>query len=210
MHTPVKEPYWISSGFGNRLNPSTGKYAFHEGVDIPVAVGTPVYAPLAGKVYARGGSAARVPGTPGFYLILSHSATLRTRYNHLDELPALRVGQSVREGQIVARSGNTGGSTGPHLHFAVYKLINGLWTPINPVPWLTTGTPTTPSKDDDMLAIYEGPDSNAAKKWVDLRTGKAVRTVTKAEMRAVRSQRAEFNTLIVTLDAKEWKAFLEA
>lgn len=208
MHAPTVTPYSISSGFRPPSRPN------HEGIDIPKPVGTLAFAVLPGKVILAENS----HGAPGITVMLSiNDGEYHVRYNHLSKI-SVKLGQVIREGTVVGLTGNTGKSTGPHLHFAVYKKTSRGYVAINPVPWLAAGQasgggskPINPTgKDDEMLAIYEGPDSQAAKKWVDLRTGKALRSVTGDEMVAVRSQRALFPVLIVTLDAKEWKAFLNS
>lgn len=105
---------WISSGYGERT--VENKQAMHYGVDIVVPVGTAVRASRAGRViesradYARGW---------GWTIILDHGDGWHTRYAHLSANLA-RVGEQVVRGQTIARSGNTGHSTGPHLHFGTY------------------------------------------------------------------------------------------
>lgn len=186
MRDPVKPPWSISSGFGWRRHPVTGARALHEGIDIPVRVGTKVYAPLAGRVHSKG-----TAGAAGNYLILQHSATLRTRYNHLQRVPS--VTGRVSEGQHVANSGGrpgdpgAGSSSGPHLHFAVYVLIDGRWTPIDPAPWLKArpasdekprpSRPSTEEQDDIMRYVYvDDYDGKGTAAWVLVNTitGKTV------------------------------------
>jgi murein DD-endopeptidase MepM/ murein hydrolase activator NlpD len=100
----------ISSRFGQRWG------RMHEGLDIAVATGTPVRAVAAGKVtYAGWG------GTYGYLVKIDHGQGVETRYAHNSRL-LVKVGQTVSEGQVIARSGNTGRSTGPHVHFEIrYK-----------------------------------------------------------------------------------------
>jgi len=204
----------VTSPYGWRRNPSTGQNAFHEGVDLAAAVGTPVYAPLAGTVHAVGGSAARVPGTPGLYLLLSIGSNVRVRFNHLAKRPT--VSGKVTEGQQVALTGNTGGSTGPHLHFAVYVRDKGAWRSTDPLAWLASGANPSPSgggstdywKDDDVpFIVYQGPDSQAAKKLGDPKTGKGIRSLTAAEGHALRATPG--SAVFVSLNAAQWKEFLK-
>src|SRR5690606_34458548 len=140
----------ISFGFGWRTHPVSGARAFHEGIDIvrpttALPVGTNVYAVLSGTVVSSGYNSAA-----GHYVILQHSSTTRTRYNHLNQR-LVSSGQSVSEGRHIAESGNTGSSTGAHLHFSVYRLSGGKWVAIEPTAWLRGGQPagsgSTPARD---------------------------------------------------------------
>ena len=108
---------WMSSNFGWRIDPFTGKEAMHEGVDFVVPVGTPVYASAAGIV----SYAALDHGGYGNMVEIDHGNGIVTRYAHNSKL-LVKVGQMVRRGQEISLSGDTGRSTGPHLHFEVrYK-----------------------------------------------------------------------------------------
>ena len=108
---------WMSSNFGWRIDPFTGKEAMHEGVDFVVPVGTPVYASAGGIVsYA----ALNLDGY-GKMVEIDHGNGIVTRYAHNSKL-LVKVGQMVKRGQEISLSGDTGRSTGPHLHFEVrYK-----------------------------------------------------------------------------------------
>lgn len=102
-------------------------YAGHEGIDIPCEIGTPVYASASGTVsYVKSGwtDTDGVSGmmSYGNCVGISHGDGLETRYAHLS-YPLVSSGQQVLQGQIIGYSGNTGNSTGPHMHFAVY--VNG-------------------------------------------------------------------------------------
>lgn len=97
----------ISSNFGPRWG------RMHYGIDLAVAVGTPVYAAAGGTVTYAGSM-----GTYGVIVIIDHGNNVETRYAHLSRT-AVSVGQRVRRGQLIAYSGNTGNSTGPHLHFEI-------------------------------------------------------------------------------------------
>lgn len=116
----------LSSGFGPRIHPISGEPDFHEGIDIEVPEGTDVYAACAGKVLAAG----RHSGY-GLYIVLQHSNGYRTLYGHLSEIGVYR-GQFVEGGQVIGRSGNTGNSTGPHLHFEILQYGR----PLNPLALL--------------------------------------------------------------------------
>jgi murein DD-endopeptidase MepM/ murein hydrolase activator NlpD len=109
---PVKRS-WISSRFGKRIDPFTGKIGFHEGVDFPVPVGTTVYASAGGVVDYAGPDAAY-----GNLVEIDHGHGVVTRYAHNSKV-LVKVGQIVRRGQKISLSGSTGRSTGPHVHFEV-------------------------------------------------------------------------------------------
>lgn len=116
----------LTSGFGPRIHPISGEPDFHEGIDIEVPEGTEVYAACAGRVIVAG----RHSGY-GLYVVIEHSNGYRTLYGHLSEIGVYR-GQFVEGGQRIARSGNTGNSTGPHLHFEILQYGR----PLNPLALL--------------------------------------------------------------------------
>ena len=116
----------ITSRFGMRRDPFTGTMEFHAGVDIANRVGTPIGAAMDGKVIAVG----RDRGY-GNYILLENGGGYRTLYAHLSAW-YVSVGQWVRSGQEIGRMGDTGYSTGPHLHFGIFK--NGV--PVNPLIYL--------------------------------------------------------------------------
>lgn len=116
FHKPVHSRYWLSSPYGWRDSPfSTGKRTFHGGMDMACANGTPIYAALDGKVVAAGYNA-----TYGNYVIISHHSGYKTLYGHMSSINC-RVGNFVYTNTMIGRVGSTGMSTGPHLHFTVYK-----------------------------------------------------------------------------------------
>jgi len=116
----------ITSTFGMRRDPFTGTMEFHAGVDIANSIGTPVDAAMDGWVIAIGKDRGY-----GNYILLSHGGGYRTLYAHLSAWLVSR-GQRVRSGQEIARMGDTGYSTGPHLHFAIFKD----YVPVNPLRYL--------------------------------------------------------------------------
>ena len=122
---PVKS-YSYSSGFGVRYDPFTGNSAMHAGVDMAGAMGEPIYAAAAGTVTAAGRS-----GAYGNCVEVSHGKGLATRYGHLSAI-LVHPGEAVRQGEVIARMGSTGRSTGTHLHFEVR--IDG--RAVNPRPYL--------------------------------------------------------------------------
>lgn len=104
---------WVTSGYGYRTSPFTGRRQFHAGIDVAGRTGTPVVAPARGRVVFVGKK-----GPLGKTVILDHGYGVRTTYGHNREILVKR-GQEVERGQKIAAVGNTGRSTGPHLHYAV-------------------------------------------------------------------------------------------
>jgi murein DD-endopeptidase MepM/ murein hydrolase activator NlpD len=103
----------FTAGFGMRLHPIDRKKRFHHGVDWANKPYTPIYAPADGLVvntYINGGF--------GRFLVINHGYNIITRYGHLAKYE-VRVGQRVKRGDLIARMGNTGKSTGPHLHYEI-------------------------------------------------------------------------------------------
>lgn len=105
----------ISSPFGYRANPFTGLRTYHSAIDIVVPLGTKVKATRAGTVADTGYNSVF-----GNYIILKHSGGYQSLYGHLSAID-VREGASVAQGVVIGNSGNTGQSTGPHLHFSIFK-----------------------------------------------------------------------------------------
>ncbi len=128
IHTPSIWPArgWLTSGFGYRISPFTGLRQMHEGIDISNRTGTPIIAPADGLVTNIG----REWGF-GKILVISHGFGFTTRYGHLHKIN-VKIGQKVKRGQEIAEIGNTGRSTGPHLHYEVR--MNGF--PVNPMKYI--------------------------------------------------------------------------
>ena len=112
---PITAKWRLSSPYGNRADPFTGVKKFHTGMDMAAPTGTPVKASLDGKVIAV--SFNQVYGN---YVIISHINGYQTLYAHLHTATA-KVGQRLNQGDKLGLVGSTGYSTGPHLHFTVYK-----------------------------------------------------------------------------------------
>lgn len=108
---PVPASTKVTSGFGYRIHPTLGTKKLHTGVDLAVPPGTQVRATAAGVVRR-----ASEDGVNGRVLVIDHGRGVTTAYCHNSKL-LLKVGDLVKEGQVVALSGNTGRSTGPHLHY---------------------------------------------------------------------------------------------
>ncbi|WP_432454127.1 MULTISPECIES: peptidoglycan DD-metalloendopeptidase family protein [unclassified Agarivorans] len=118
MRVPLKHNQRVSSPFNpRRKHPVTGRISPHNGTDFSVAIGTPVLA-------AGDGVVMRVENHPyaGKYIVIQHGGKYRSRYLHLNKFK-VKKGQRVTRGQVIAESGNTGRTTGPHLHYEFH--ING-------------------------------------------------------------------------------------
>ena len=113
---PVKG--WLTSTFGYRSSPFTGRRELHKGLDIATRSGTPIIAPADGLVVFAGRE-----GGFGNMIIVDHGYGITTRYGHNSSLEA-KLGQKIKRGDVVARVGNTGRSTGPHVHYEV--AVNGV------------------------------------------------------------------------------------
>lgn len=103
-----------SSGFGPRIDPFTGRYAFHPGVDFAGPWGTPIHATAPGKVVFAGRD-----GGYGNMVEIDNGLGIRTRYGHLSKI-LVRVGTKVTKGETIGRMGSTGRSTGPHVHYEIW------------------------------------------------------------------------------------------
>ncbi len=112
---PVSKDFRITSGFGIRNDPFTGQLAMHEGLDFVADVGAPILATAAGTVTRSTWEASY-----GNVVEVSHVEGFTTRYAHLSKR-LVEVGQKVQRGDTIAQLGNTGRSTGPHLHYEVLR-----------------------------------------------------------------------------------------
>lgn len=117
----------FTSGFGMRADPFTGLPRFHNGIDMANAIGTPIRAAASGRVVHIESQI----GNYGRFVIVRHPDGFQTLYAHLNDF-SVRNGQYVDRGQILGRMGNTGRSTGPHLHFSV--IHNGTF--VDPLRYL--------------------------------------------------------------------------
>lgn len=112
---PLRRGYYISSSYSWRVNPFTGRRTFHNGIDMAAPKGTPVYAALSGVVVAAGWD-----NIYGNYVTVSHHSGYKTLYGHLSKITTKR-GASVSTNTKIGEVGSTGQSTGPHLHFTIFK-----------------------------------------------------------------------------------------
>ncbi len=117
MRTPLQSFRRVSSNFGFRTHPISGFKKMHQGIDFAAGTGTPVVAPADGVVVE-----ARRWGGYGNWLRIRHNNGLESGYGHLSRYGSgIRAGQRVSQGQIVAYVGSTGASTGPHLHYELWR-----------------------------------------------------------------------------------------
>ncbi|MEW6051317.1 MAG: M23 family metallopeptidase [Candidatus Zixiibacteriota bacterium] len=131
-HTPSINPTqgWASRGYGMHYDPFTGYRQMHRGVDIANHAGTPIVAPATGKVVYAG----KDPGGLGNLIAVDHGFGFLTRFGHLSKIQ-VRNGQSVARGEVLGLMGSTGYSTGPHLHYEVWR--NG--KPLDPREFILNG-----------------------------------------------------------------------
>ncbi len=126
--TPAIRPAtgWTTSRFGYRISPFTGRREFHKGFDIANRKGTPIIATANGTVTFTGKK-----GSYGNIVVIDHGHGMVTRYGHNDKILVKR-GDKVKRGDTIALVGNTGRSTGPHVHYEVH--LNGI--PVNPEKYI--------------------------------------------------------------------------
>jgi len=126
--TPAIKPTkgYLTSRFGYRNSPFTGRREMHKGLDIANREGTQIVAPADGTVKYIGRR-----GLMGKTMIIDHGHGMVTRYGHLQSYLKKR-GEPVKRGEVIAEMGNTGRSTGPHLHYEVH--LNGV--PVNPIKYI--------------------------------------------------------------------------
>ncbi|MEO6579977.1 MAG: M23 family metallopeptidase [Sphingomicrobium sp.] len=139
---PSEKPVRIAaftSGYGTRADPFNGSIARHMGIDLAGPMGTPIYATADGTVSAAGWNS----GGYGNLIKLDHGRGIETRYGHLSAI-LVAAGQHIARGQLIARMGSTGRSTGSHLHYEVR--IEG--KAVNPIPFMKS--------TDYLLAMQKG------------------------------------------------------
>lgn len=112
---PVRARWYLSSAFGWRKSPFTGARSYHSGVDMACPQGTKIYAAMDGKVTSTGFN-----NVYGNYVIITHHSGYKTLYGHMSAIAAVK-GQYVTQNSVIGYVGSTGLSTGPHLHFTVFK-----------------------------------------------------------------------------------------
>lgn len=137
--------YWFSSGFGWRRSPFTGLKEFHNGLDISGRKGTPIVAPANGIVIKTGQNKHL-----GKYLQIDHGKEVVTTYGHLSHINVSRK-QKVKRGEVIGLMGNTGLSTGHHLHYII-KVKDRC---VNPLPHILN------AKGNRPLALHLGAESGS-------------------------------------------------
>lgn len=115
FHKPIHSRYYLSSYYGWRSSPFSGKRSYHSGIDMACPQGTPVYAALSGTVTSVGYNSVY-----GNFVIITHHSGYKTLYGHMSKQLVTR-GKRVDTSTKIGLVGSTGLSTGPHLHFTVYK-----------------------------------------------------------------------------------------
>ena len=146
LSQPWPEGYTVNarSPFGWRVHPITGKRTFHHGVDVALPVGTPLTAPADGVVVKKGNGP-----SGGVTLILKHEDNRHTVYYHLQKPSHLLKGTRVERGELIAYSGNTGASTGPHLHMEVRR--SARWgDTVDPMPYFQAEETPEPVKPEPV------------------------------------------------------------
>jgi hypothetical protein len=117
---------WLTSRFGARVSPFTGRRQRHSGIDIAASSGTPIHAPARGRVSFAGRK-----GPLGNAIVINHGFGMKTVYGHTKEI-LVKTGETVERGDKIALIGSSGRSTGPHLHYVVE--VNG--KPRNPLDYI--------------------------------------------------------------------------
>lgn len=160
----------ISSAMGPRSAPIEGASTWHKGIDIPVPEGTPLYASADGTVTKSGNS-----GNGGLRVEITTADGYAFIYMHMSEI-AVSVGTTLTKGQYIGKSGNTGNSSGAHLHYQINapngigtKAPDGTWL-LDPSSYVTGGgggtpsTPVTPSENDDTdEKLSDSPNTGRTK-----------------------------------------------
>ncbi len=131
---PDRKVYHLSSGYGVRTDPFTGRATVHGGMDFALPIGTPIYSTGNGKVvqviYSRAGY--------GNQVVIDHGFGYKTRYGHLSSI-FVEEGMTVRRGDFIGKSGSTGRSTGPHLHYEVIYMDRT----VNPINYVDLDIPVS-------------------------------------------------------------------
>ena len=146
-----KELKHAASGYGMRLHPIWKTYIFHEGLDFAAPTGADIYATGDGKVIK-----AEYSGGYGKMVLVDHGFGYQTLYAHMNSIGVM-VGSEVKRGQVIGTVGNTGDSTGPHLHYEVHK--NGRH--VNPIDYFYNDL----SPDEYVLLVEQSQKNDVFEKW---------------------------------------------
>ena len=140
---------WVSSSFGYRNETFYADHdlRFHRGLDIAADKGSPVFASASGQVTRAGYD---VTGY-GWHVVIDHGYNVKTFYAHMEKRPEVKEEDYVKRGQIIGKVGNTGKSTGPHLHYEIH--ISGV--PVNPINYILNEDISTASTGlNDTFSVY--------------------------------------------------------
>ncbi len=154
----------VTSAFGMRRHPISGKHKMHTGIDYGAPAGTPVWAIGAGKVVTAG-----YHGGYGKMVEIQHTGSIKTRYAHLSVI-AVRRGQSVAQHQTIGKVGSTGYSTGPHLHFEF--LVNGRFTPPRSVK-----NPSLKKLPESLMPAFRAEMLRADSLWQSVKSKTSGKTI---------------------------------
>jgi len=144
MRTPINGAR-LSSGYGKRRHPVLGYSKLHQGVDFAAPKGTPIMAAGSGTIEAAGWN-----GSYGRYIRIRHNSTYKTAYAHLSGIArGVSIGERVNQGEVIGYVGNTGRSTGPHLHYEI--LVNGRKT--NPMTVRLPAGKSMPDAERDPFEL---------------------------------------------------------
>ena len=144
----LEDPYWLTSSFGTRIDPVTRVYKRHYGLDFAGAIGTNIYATGDGIVsYIKIST-----GGYGKEVVIDHGFGYATRYAHLNKISVYK-GQQIKRGQVIGLLGNSGKSTGPHLHYEV-RYMN---RPLNPFYFFSDDL--TPAQYMEIISLSDRVDN---------------------------------------------------
>ena len=146
-----KELKHAASGYGMRLHPIWKVYKFHEGLDFAAPTGSDIYATGDGKVIK-----AEYSGGYGKMVLIDHGFGYKTLYAHMNSIGVI-VGSEIKRGQVIGTVGNTGDSTGPHLHYEVHK--NGRH--VNPIDYFYNDL----SPDEYVSLVEQSQKNDIFEKW---------------------------------------------
>ena len=141
----------LSSDFGTRSDPFSGRRARHNGIDIPAPRGTPIFATADGVI----GRAQWVSGY-GNYVEINHGANIQTRYGHMSGYSVVS-GQRIRKGDVIGYVGSTGRSTGNHLHYEVR--LSGV--PVNPLNFVQSPETLVALRSGSQMQVAVAPESKS-------------------------------------------------
>ena len=140
LNKPYIEHFELGDGFGDRIHPITGLKSFHKGQDVPMPIGTKIIAPISGTVAHFEDPVTETKKTGyGHFIILSatteQGSKIQLWFAHLSKI-LIKDNEKVLQNQEIALSGQSGGVTGPHLHFEVRLFDGQSYVPVDPVNYI--------------------------------------------------------------------------